>query len=352
MQYLAGLQRIDYVFVYPEEKDIVIAGPAEGYLIDNFGRAVGVTTGRPAMRLDDLMVALRSVERGGGTIRCSIDPNEANLAKLVAYIKQNSDATSLEIAKAQMDKLDTILGLQNVSLSGVPSESHFAELLVEADIRMKRMAIGVDKAKVKGFKSHLALVGATGNSMQRWWFTPLYGAFTKTENALAFQFSGQRVQLLSQEELVSDAGRRSDAPFKHVSTQKFSKQFTDRYQELADATPVYAELQSLFDLAVLGALIKREQLDKKADWKMELFLDSERATIVKRNVPHQVPSVSNYKVLQGQTFVAQVSGGVVIDPWQVLKHNEYRKDSGDKLKTAREEADDDARPEEHRWWWD
>jgi len=83
-----------------------------------------------------------------------------------------------------------------------------------------------------------------------------------------------------------------------------------------------------------------------------LFLDGERATIVKRNVPHQVPSVSNYKVLQGQTFVAQVSGGVLIDPWEVLKHNEYRKDSGGALKAAREEADDDARPEAHRWWWD
>ena len=85
---------------------------------------------------------------------------------------------------------------------------------------------------------------------------------------------------------------------------------------------------------------------------MALFLDAQRATIVKRNVPHQVPSVSNFKVLQGQTFVAQVSGGVEIDPWQVLKHNEYRKDSGGELKTAREEAADDARPTEHRWWWD
>src|SRR5262249_6271164 len=216
MQYLAGLQRIDYVFVYPEEKDLVIAGPAEGYLIDNFGRALGVTTGRPALRLDDLMVALRSIERGGGTIRCSIDPDESKLASLMTYIKQNNDASTVEVAKARVEKLHAILGLQNVSVSGVPAESHFAEQLVEADIRMKRLAIGVDKAKVKGFKSHLAMVAADGNSMQRWWFTPLYGAFTKTEDSLAFQFSGQRVQLLSQEELASDAGRRSDAPFTRV----------------------------------------------------------------------------------------------------------------------------------------
>ena len=29
-EYLAGLQRIHYVFVYPEQKDIVLVGPAKG----------------------------------------------------------------------------------------------------------------------------------------------------------------------------------------------------------------------------------------------------------------------------------------------------------------------------------
>ena len=352
MQFLAGLQRIDYVFVYPDERDIVIAGPAEGYLIDNFGRAVGVSTGRPAMRLDDLMIALRSQERGGGAMRCSIDPNEANLKKLVAFIKQNSEATSLDVAKAQFELLGDILGMQDVSLSGVPSESHFAELFVEADIKMKRWAIGIDKPRVKGFRSHLSMVGADGNSMQRWWFTPLYDAFTKTEDGLAFQFAGQRVQLLSQEELYSDAGGRFDAPFTRISTQKFSKQFTDRFAEIAEKTPVFAELQNVFDLAVLAALIKKEQLARRVEWPMALFLDSERATIVKRNVPHKVPSVSNFKLIGNDVFVAQVTGGVSIDAWQLLKHGEYKKDSGDKLKTAREAATTEERPEAHRWWWD
>ncbi len=64
MQYLAGLQRIDYVFVFPEAHDIVIAGPAEGFAEDGAGRTVGLTTGRPPLRLDDLMVALRAVKRG------------------------------------------------------------------------------------------------------------------------------------------------------------------------------------------------------------------------------------------------------------------------------------------------
>jgi hypothetical protein len=352
MQYLAGVQRIDYVFVYPEERDLVIAGPAEGYLIDDFGRAVGVSTGRPPLRLDDLIVALRAVEFGGGMIRCSIDPRPENLAKLAAFVSKNSYAATIEDSKAQFQQLGTVLGMQDVSLGGVPAESHFAELLVEADIRMKRAAIGVENLPVKGFRSHLSMVGPDGNSVQRWWFTPLYGAFTRTDDGLAFQLAGQRVQLMSQEELVSTAGQRSDAPFVRVSTQKFSKQFTDRYSEIADATPVFAELQNEFDLAVVAALVKRERLARKIGWPMALFLDAERATIVKRNVPHQVASVSNFKVLGGKTFVTQVTGGVSIDPWQVLKHNEYRKDSGGVLKKAHDNSVAEQHPKEHRWWWD
>lgn len=60
MQYLAGLQRIDFVFVFPETKDLVIAGPAEAFAPDATGRVVSVGSvgsGRPVLRLDDLLVA-------------------------------------------------------------------------------------------------------------------------------------------------------------------------------------------------------------------------------------------------------------------------------------------------------
>ena len=40
-------------------------------------------------------------------------------------------------------------------IMGVPEDSHFARGLVEADIRMKVLAIGLENPGVKGFKSHL-----------------------------------------------------------------------------------------------------------------------------------------------------------------------------------------------------
>ena len=92
LYYLAGLQRIDYVFVYPETKDIVIAGPAEGFS-SNGQQVVGLTNGRPPLQLDDLIVALRSVERAG-SMGCSIDPVPENLAALQRYISGNTGRPS------------------------------------------------------------------------------------------------------------------------------------------------------------------------------------------------------------------------------------------------------------------
>jgi hypothetical protein len=351
MQYLAGLQRIDYVFIYPEEKDIVIAGPAEGFLVDPFGRAIGNSTGRPPLRLDDLIVALRALQRNRGNVGCSIDPVPENLAQLKAYIAQNSSPTSKQNAVARIEQMRRILGMEDVRVFGVPSETHFGESLVEADLRMKRLSLGLDPAPIRGFKSHLAFVGPGENTIQRWWFTPLYDAFTRSGDGLAFQISGQRVQLLSEEEVVSDAGRRSSASFTHVSIQKFSKQFTEKFPELADAVPVFAELQSLFDLLVMSALLKKEQAAERVGWRMELFLDTERATIVKRNVPRQVEAAMNQKSgFRG--LVIGLLGGVQIDPWQTVAGNDFRSDSKGVVGEARTKALPEKRPDEHRWWWD
>ena len=56
LQFLAGLNRIDYLFLDPEGKDLILAGPAEPFVVDLSGRALGVQSGRPAIRLDDLIV--------------------------------------------------------------------------------------------------------------------------------------------------------------------------------------------------------------------------------------------------------------------------------------------------------
>src|SRR6478672_2078896 len=92
MKALAGLTRLQYVFDYPETKDIVIAGPAEGFFPDFQGRLLGMNTGRAVLELQDLVVALRSFPPGGKpahVISVSIDPTQDGLARMNQWIRSN-----------------------------------------------------------------------------------------------------------------------------------------------------------------------------------------------------------------------------------------------------------------------
>ena len=351
MQFLAGLQRIDYIFVYPETKDLVLAGPAEGFVVDEVGRGIGVTTGRPALRLDDLMVALRALERGG-PIGCSIDPLPANLAALKAYVTQNSNTTTPDVARGRFEEMARILGMQDVRVFGVPDDSHFAQTLVDADYRMKRLSLGIDPSPVRSLKSHLAMIGAGANTLERWWFAPLYTALIRSDDRLAYRFTGPRVQLMNQTEMVSDTGQRSaSSAFTPVSTERYAKQFTEKYPELADASPTFGELQTLFDLAVMAALFKKDQLPAKAGWTPGLFLDPERATLVRQNVPRQVDTLCNYKSGR-RLFIGLLGGGVTIEPMQTLNRIEFQSDAEGLLKKGHAAARTEKEPDPKIWWWD
>ncbi len=85
--FLAGLQDIRYVFVYPEQKDIVLVGFGEGWRIDPHGNIVGVTTGKPVLLLDDLLTALRTAATSARAgISCSIDPTPEGIQQLRAHV--------------------------------------------------------------------------------------------------------------------------------------------------------------------------------------------------------------------------------------------------------------------------
>lgn len=351
MQFLAGLQRIDYVFLDPETKDLVIAGPAEGFAMDDLGRVVGVTNGRPPLRLDDLMVALRALERQA-SLGCSIDADETRMAKFMQYVKVNSSRTSPAGIAQRYRNMTKILGMQNITVWGVPAESHFGYTLVEADWRMKRLSLAIENPQVAGFRSHLAMIGRGGNATQRFWFMPLYDAFQQNEDATAFHFAGQRAQLMSQEEYVGETGKRSDAATTRVSTQRFAKHFTDKFPKLADSMPVFAELQNAIDLSILAALFKKERLPQKIGWRMSLFLDSERATYATTHAPKQVASVVNFRKAGRGMVVGLIGGGVVINAMDTVRAIEFKTEEADRVEGIRTGALEKQHPQAHPWWWD
>ncbi len=348
MQYLAGLQRIDFVFLYPETGDLVIAGPAGGFAPDASGNMVSAESGRPVLRLDDLLVALRTTN-STDLIGCSIDPTQAGLAAFSNFVRTNSSAATPATIARRFQGMAAALGPQNVSVFGVASDSHFARVLVEADYQMKLISIGLQRLPVRGFRSHLSMVPVGGNTLQRWWFTPLYDPFQKTPDGTAYAFAGQRVQLMSQDEQVSATGERSETAFKRVSTEAFARQFTEKYEDVASVAPVFAELQNLMDLAVLAALIRKEKLDEKVGWKMQLFLDAERASVAQGRVPKTVTSTFNTRNA-GRVIIGLVAGGVSIRARTLLRPETITETTNRTLTgpaAASKPADD-----LNRWWWD
>ena len=216
MRNLAGLQRIHYVFLYPDSKDIVIAGPAEGWAHDGFGRAVGLSSGRPTIPLEDLVVALRAFPPGGNPTRligCSIDPTKEGLAAMQQFLRKIGSTATPNDTQFIVDGLRTSLGLQTVSVNGVSPKTHFALVLVEADYRMKLIGIGLEKPPIRmiSYVDGASAASVSRNAMQRWFFTPDYECVRTGDQGMAMELVGDGVKLIGENELVSSGGQRHAA---------------------------------------------------------------------------------------------------------------------------------------------
>ncbi|QDU36767.1 hypothetical protein Mal4_10650 [Maioricimonas rarisocia] len=346
VKYLAGLQRIDYVFVDLEGQDLVIAGPAEGFAPDPGGAMRGLTTGRPTLALEDLIVILQSAARGRISIGCSIDPEPDRLAKMQNYIRQNSSATTPAGAARRYRNMAQILGQQNVSVWGVPEDSHFAQVLVAADFRMKRIGLGVDRSGVREIRSHLSLLRPNGNSLQRWWFVPHYSGVHADDDRTAFYLEGPRCKLLAQEEISDASGIRSDAATTRESTEAFARNFSNHFEELAEVSPVFAQLQGLFDLAVTGR--SSASIGCRSGWPT--FLDRSDSLAASYPVPRSVPSETMFR-RGGRGVVLGLIGGVTLNPRSVLGEvNVGGEEAAAAVGLRGRSLRTDTVPRD-RWWW-
>jgi len=344
LRYLAGITQIQYLFALPETGDLVIAGPAEGFAALQDGRVVGVETGRPVLVLDDLLALLR-LSNINQTLGCSFDPDKQRLAEANAWNNTNNSPTSLAAAKQRFYQMAKVLGHWDVTVFGLPESSHAAVLTVEADYQLKRLALGLDRPKIRSFRSHLDMARPGENTMRRWWFAPHYEVIEKSVDGNSFHIAGPRLQLLSQEELVDAQGNREDAAFTEISAEKYTQQFNKHINTLCEQIPCFAGVQNLFDLAVVVALIRRDNMAQKVNWTPGLLLDNEAFPIQSYNVPTEVPSLVNVKTAGSSLLIGLIGGGVTIFPGNVIRRtNEL---SAEKIPEIIAPVGEDA-----AWWWD
>ncbi len=355
MNVLAGITRLQYVFFYPETNDIVIAGPAEPWAFDPAGRLRGIETGRPVIPLADLVVALRAFPPQGrdtSVVSVSIDPTKEGLANMQQFLKALGGRAVPSQTRFISNGLRQSLGLQNVTITGVPADTHFAEVLVEADYRMKLIGIGLErvKAKIKSYVELTTPAAVSKNAMQRWFFVPDYKCVRESEDHLGMELVGDGVKLVGANEVVAADGTRLKAGRVDAAGTKFVRGFTERYPELAKEVPVYAQLRNCIDVIVAAAYIQKQDFYGQAGWSMETFGDEASFPVRTGHAPRQVETaVAAY--WRKNRLMTPIGGGVEIRARLAFGAEHTLYDEEGEVKATRDKTSV-AGLKAGQWWWD
>ncbi len=357
MKHLAGLTRIQYVFYYPETQDIVIAGPAEAWIEDNAGRVIGIETGQPVLELQDLVVALRTfppAKKSNPMVYCSIDATEEGLSRMQQFLDRIGRTFSAGNINEQfiVEGLRESLGMQVITLGGIPANTHFAQVMVEADYRMKLIGIGLEEPPAR-FKSYVELANfasIASNAMCRWWFVPDYQRVKISEDGYAAELVGNGVKLVGEDEVVSGDGSRQQTGGQNRASRKFTQGFTKKYAEIARNAPVYGQLRNCVDLLVAAAFIQDNDLYGKANWKLDVLGDEGVYPVESFNAPQHVATAVN-SVWKGRHLATPVGGGVQIHAKQALTSENLLADKDGAVSKARDSIELGDLPTD-QWWWD
>jgi len=317
---LAGLLQIRYVFVDPAQRDIILAGPGEGWTVDRRGFIVGRSTGRPVLLLDDLVVALRAARQArDGSISCSIDPTADGLASLRQHV---SGLRTIGNPRSTANGIENALGPQRITVDGVSPTSHFARVLVGADYRMKRIAMDFEPSPVRGLPSFLKLVKPAARGMDdmlpRWWLEPHYEAILRDEEGLAWELRGSGIKAMTESDFYAASGRLERTGKADTAAQRWADAMTAASAELAVVEPLFGQLRNCMDVAVIARLIVREGLLEKAGCALPTLLESPALAPNSFPAPKQVASKASL-AKKGSNWVISVSGGVKIVPAEILK---------------------------------
>lgn len=348
VEFLAGLQRIEYVFVDKDKQDVILAGPAEPWKLRPDGFVVGEVTGGSTMRLADLVVALRSVEsaRQQG-ISCSIEPTpegRLRLQQLLRRIKlrpgQNPAVFEASLREA--------FGPQMIQLTGIPTDSRYARTLVAADFEMKRVAMGLTDSPVNGLPSYLQMSRNSAHSSSqnpRWWMACNYDSLAKSEDGLAWKLSGQGVKTLTEQDIVADDGTVAVAGRKDKLAQLWADKMTESFTELSQEMPVFSDLQNIMDMTIVATLIIQERLSEQANLDLSvLTAESDSLPLSSYTVPKAVDPQCSF--IRGRSgWVVTASGGVDINGFEVVESQTTDSTVADTRSQALAASTSD------RWWW-
>jgi len=365
---MAGVYKIQYVIVDQEDNDIILAGPGGPWKTNASGQAVNRATGAPVLQLDDLLVCLKNASTSGeqrGKFGCTIVPRQKSLAAASKFL-----TTTKLTGKRWANELRDVVGRQDVEVNGIEPDSHAAAVIVEADLLMKMIGMGTESSipAVPDYFDRVAGQDKTGqrDSLVRWWFTVDLNAITMDADRNFFEISGPTVKVLSENEHLGALGQRVHSGQSDAATDGFAQDFTDHFEEMSQAYPVFAKLRNVFDLALVAGIIQQFELDQRVG--LVNVLENHFQASNKGGKPGvsngywpaalpfstEVESIVNYRKVsfskQGKRYRQQlvaVSGGVEFDFDKAI------------AKSTRTDQSQSAFPsvdagvlQRDVWWWD
>ncbi|TWT93867.1 DUF1598 domain-containing protein [Stieleria varia] len=353
IQYLAGLTRVEYVFVDEKTNDLVIAGPAEPWTVAADGSIVGTKTGAAILHLEDLVVAIRSVEtaRHGG-ISCSIEPTaegRQRLHQLIARIKQRP----VQNPAVFEESMKQAYGPQTIELHGIPADSRYACTMVAADYEMKRLAMGLVDAPVKGMPSYIAMSRNAAHSAgqnPRWWMECNYESLSRNAAGTAWKLSGQGIKTLTEQDVIAADGTATGSGRKDKLATQWAEKMTEKYTELARELPIFGDMRNLMDLTVVATLIVQENLESKAGMELSVLRDGKALEPIAYDPPRTIaPECSFVKGRAG--WVVTASGGVSVNAFEIVAgsvENEAAVAETHSIAMAKKTGDQKTG---EQWWW-
>jgi hypothetical protein len=289
---LGGIKKIEGFVVDAKNHDVILFGTSG--------------SGTPLF-LDDFVTALRSVMIDNAPPGCSIDPTETTLLRIRKFNQNFSMVTSTTAADAILEDFKRIgAEPQNVRVMTVPHNSHFAQIMVTADYYTKRISNGTALTDLKGFKSLSAMATeklqqdvTAGKHPQltmynRFWFTPGTVQFSPDNEIV--RLTQCEVKLLTEQEFLNPQGKLVGSGTEQPMAQAFVQEFTKRYDEIAAAAPMFADLKSLFRFVAIAKGLQYDSAFSTAGINMDYLLN--KYPVNPARVPQTLPGITEIKKIE------------------------------------------------------
>ena len=279
---------------------------------------MGKKSGRPVLQLDDLVMAMRTAEEGGGRLfGCGIDPSPESVKKAEVVAREMAAASRAD----RLAALQQALGPQTVRVFGTQADTRFAFICVAADYELKRFAMGLHRSPILGMGN---AVDSTRSAANKFWFEMSYEPILVSADGNSFGLRGQRLAVKNGQ---FDFDPRGATP----KATAWAKQFSKNIPTLSAAVPLFAELQNIADEAVLANLIRHDRLDQKIGWDRSPLLDDKTFPVKRIPVPRTADTLVN------ATNGSLVAGGVMLEIGPIVT-GKRQKDDNNTMDPIREAA--------------